>query len=162
MGSICGFLGFSGGHGVISRFCLGNRALETVRRHTLRNRSLRPWLRSCEASASQLPWGTRPGPNSAASWDAFPAPALRLHFLGFGCVSGLPGRLPELKSPRCSAQSLQSKPNLIYRDFPVRFGFSPWLFRLFGGARGELTFAPRKSRSGDGLAPYSQESKLKA
>jgi len=82
--------------------------------------------------------------------------------LRFGCVSGLPERLLELKSPRCSAQSLQSKPNLIYRDFPVRFGFSPWLFRLLGGARGELTFLPRKSRSGDGLAPYSQESKLKA
>ena len=30
------------------------------------------------------------------------------------------------------------------------------------GARSQLTFAPRKSRSGDGLAPYSQESKLKA
>ena len=30
---------------------------------------------------------------------------------------------------------------------------------LFGGARGDFTFLPRKSRSGSRLRPYSQESK---
>ena len=41
-GSLYGFSGFLRGHGVISRFCLGNRALETVWRNTLKNQSLRP------------------------------------------------------------------------------------------------------------------------
>ena len=32
---------------------------------------------------------------------------------------------------------------------------------LFGGARSDFTFLPRKSRSGSHLRPYWQESKLK-
>ena len=55
-----------------------------------------------------------------------------------GDVSGLPGHFPNLKSARCRAQSLQSKPNLTYIGLACQVWVLSGAFLGFGGGTEEF------------------------